>query len=516
MSSKTKSIIVRQYFHTLFFTGIKIAATISLIYLIGKNLRPSENSDYALIRSSIEIGTYLIGMDIYVFFARYIPGTPKAESIRMFKGVFVVELAVAGLLCAVLLLTGLDRVVAGYINITNQGLFRIGVLMLFAGTVSAELMRLFRALRMIEVSNVVNFLRTHGWIFIMLALWAFGLKIDLTLIIGFWFAGMIIAALYGLFKLGLPEFIRTPMDTGIYRRAISFVWPMYLSTAGSILTGYLDIFIISILRTPEETGVYAYAKSIVLIGILFTATMAEDVLAPHIVAGYNRGESARVSRLLSGLLKYALVTVVFFIVLFGVTSREVLTVLARPGYLAATSFIPILLCATFIRTLTIPMQQVLLLKERVKLLSAINISGAVITLSLTLLLVRRFSMAGAALALVFSNTFVAAAMTRAAGKYKLFNIKDARVPGVLAAGAVSGALLAVIHYLIAPFFPAGGGWSALMVFSILAAVFTVIYGTALFALRALDGSDVTRVMDFCTGLQRSVRDKLQIFVRNSL
>ncbi|MFQ5354066.1 MAG: lipopolysaccharide biosynthesis protein [Thermodesulfobacteriota bacterium] len=516
MNSRDKSIIVRQYFHTLFFTCIKIAATISLIYLIGKNLHPSENSDYALIRSSIEIGTYILGMDIYVFLGRYIPGRPRAESIRMFKSVFVLELAIALFICGVLLVTGLDLAIARSINIANTGLFRLGIAMLLVGAVSTELMRLFRALRMIEVSNIVNFLRTHSWIFILLVMWAMGTRIDLAWIMGFWFAGLIISGLYGLVKLGLLDFLRAPMDTGVYRRAISFVWPIYLSTAGAILTGYLDIFILSILRTPEETGIYAYAKSIVIVGILFTATMTEDVLAPHIVASYNRRESALASRLLSGLLKYALVTVVFFIVLFGLSSKEVLTILAKPGYLAATSFIPILLLATFIRTLTIPMRQVLLLKERVRLLSAIDISGAVITLSLTLALVERFSMTGAALALVFSNTFVAVAMTKSAGPYKLFSFMDAKVPGVLAAGGLSGALLFGIHYMVTPFYETGDGLHALIVFSIMAVSFAVIYAAALLVFRVLDGADVTRMMDFFTDLCRSVWNRARIFERDSL
>lgn len=491
ISRQPSSVIVRQYAHTLSFTAVKIVATVLLVYIVGKNLTPAENSDYTLIRSTVETGAYLLGMDLYVYLSRYIPGRPAAEGVELFKSVFVVEVILAVLVFCLMVGLNIDRKLAGILHISNWKLYRLGLLLLVVGMISAELLRLFKAFRRIEVSNYISFLRTHSWVFVLGLVCGEG-HANLSWILGLWLVGMLLAAAYGLWRLDVVQLVRAPIDLRIFQKAIAFSWPVFASTLGSLAIRYLDVFALSLLLSPQETGIYAYVRYIINVGILFTATMVEDVLAAYIVASYNLQQWERAKALLTRLLKYALATVIAFIVLFGVAHTEILSIMAKAEYLAASRIVPVLLLGTLIRTFYIPFRLVLLLNERVGLLAKIELSGAALTLGLNLALIPRLSILGPAIAIVVANSWILGWALAIGRRYRLVHFGESKAANLLSAGAITAALLSGLRI--------GLSRSGIISQDVLGAVATlaitcvaciVTYLAGLFAFRVVDFAEIS-------------------------
>jgi O-antigen/teichoic acid export membrane protein len=426
------------------FSAIKIPSAVLLLYVLGKNLSPQQYGVYSLINSTVIVGMYVLGLDLYAYTMRWVPGCSVRERGMIFKTLVVFELLVAGSIGVIVVSAGLDRTLASLLNIEGSWqLFRAGLLILMLNLVMREIIRYLFALKRIEAANKVELIGLSSFIYILALLWLVGKGVGLPVVLWLWGVALMIAVWYGLAKIEVRQVAASPMDGNILRAAFLFSGPLYLATLGTQITGYADRFLLSSFLSASDAGLYSLVYNLVATGIFFWGSLFSEVLMPYVTEYHNREMLPQRDTMINLMLKYSyLATIPAAVLTFGLRS-EILQIMARSDFASAEAIVPILLVVPMAMVMVIPANTILLLQERTGLSAAVRFGGAVLNILLNIALIPRYGMLGAAWASVVGFGVVLILGYLSVYRSGIISWESSKARELLVANIV---LLAFVHY----------------------------------------------------------------------
>lgn len=407
MISQTRQKIARQYIHAAAFSVIKVVSSLLLLHVLGQNLSPQQYGVYSLISSTVTVGVYVFGLDLYSYLMRWVPGSPANETQAMFKTIEVFELALTGLVVLLAVSTGLYQDLASLLNIKgNSRLYRAGLLILVPSLVMRETIRYFFAVKRIEIANWLEFLGSSSYVYGLVLLWVIGVDIDLPVVLWLWGFALLVAILYGLNKLDARQLALSRVNGEILKDALAFSSPLFVATLSTQISTYADRFLLSVFHSARETGLYSLVYSLVVTGVFAWGALIGDVLKPYATEYHNRQQISQRDGVINLMLKYAyLVTIPLVVFILGVRI-ELLQLLAKSEFATSEDIVPVLLVAPVVIILAIPLRLILLLQEKTRLFASTSIAGAVFNTLLNVLLIPKYGLLGAAWASAFAFSAV--------------------------------------------------------------------------------------------------------------
>jgi len=317
------------------------------------------------------------------------------------------------------------------------------------------------------------------------------------------FVFVIAAVLYGLGQAGLAGAYATPyvvsvviavlllhrslprdrasFDSALFSRVTRYSLPFTITGVSNFVYRSIDIFLVLYFLGSAATGIYGVAYAAVkFMGIFSTAF---NFLGSPIASKLeSTGDVDEAIGMFRSIARWLVIASVCALVPLGVFSTEFITIIYESKYASGGVVLSILAFGFAVKNVTSIHGPILRSLGRSKLLSFNSAAAAIANLSLNLVLIPRFGIAGAAVATVLSF-FVRDGLAIIEVQYKLGTIPvtwRAIRPAVVAVP-----LLVLFIVFIAPEIPATILWLIGV-----SGVFAVFYTGAVLAAFGLSGTEI--------------------------
>ncbi len=398
---------LKQTAHT---GGTKLFIFVSrfaLVYLLAHIFAPEDYGAYALVTTITTFGTIVLGLNLYNYVYRATPGHSVERRVVLFKSTFLFEVVLSGILLTIFLLSGTLLPLLHRLKAANYAhAFIAGCILLAALIAFTELQHYLWAKTDIEDANRMDLIAQASWIFPLLALWYFGLRLTVTTVVVAQVMGVLLGICYA-FRRVEREWWRARPDPGVIRAGLAFSVPMMVPGLSFYVLKLADRFILSHYRSLADVGLYSFAYGLLNTIYSFSVLVILNTFLPYVFEAHNRADRTRRNFLLTYTFKACLAAFGAGAAILLTFSHLILKLLARQEYLASRQVLPLLAVGFLMIIAAYPGQNLLLLQNRTVLLMCIDMTGLVIGLALDFLLIPRYSFWGAAVASALAFGLVA-------------------------------------------------------------------------------------------------------------
>ncbi len=386
-------------FLNIFFRGLTLLSKFLFIVFIGKYSVDEVNLGiFGIISTTLVLLIYLIGFDFYVFNAREIIGS-KEHYINKVRDQLLFHLAGYVLIVPLSLFIVVQM---GFIPMEYMWVF---MLLLISEHLGQEFYRLFTTLESSVKANIMLFIRSGLWIWIVFVdFFVFQNKIDLMKYITYWtFFSWLSVFIFGALlskKVGIVKDEFRPPNFKWIMNGIRVAGVFFLSSLSFQVIQLSDRFLIDFFYGKKLVGVYtAYSQFTNAIEV-FTFSAITMVIYPKMIK--FSGEFEKYNTLKKVFLKQLLVTSLFFIVIFLVFGPIILKVFDKRDIVEHIYVFYILLGGVFFLIISNVFHYDLYIKNRDKEILWISLAGMFLNVVLNFLLIPKYDIFGAALATLSS------------------------------------------------------------------------------------------------------------------
>ncbi|MBI2102878.1 oligosaccharide flippase family protein [Candidatus Woesearchaeota archaeon] len=182
-----------------------------------------------------------------------------------------------------------------------------------------------------------------------------------------------------------------------YKELMRFSLPLFLSAVFIDIVSWTDTFMLGYLADATAVGIYNIALSLSGTAIIFLATFS-SIFFP-IIAELKANEKVdEIAALFSVVARWIFFTSLPFFLLLVLSPSSIIKYLFGEEYLPAALSLIILLGGTFASVMSGPTEEVLKTFERLKFILSINISVALLNITLNIVLIPLYGLMGAAIA----------------------------------------------------------------------------------------------------------------------
>jgi O-antigen/teichoic acid export membrane protein len=366
-----------------------------LIPVIAKTIGASGYGIWIQVKIGIAFLCPFILMGVGDGILRYLPGSSKDEvKDGVFSSMAVVLTTAMG---AAILILSLESTLHKYIGSISASAFFVKGLALLC--VSEPLSRLcteyfisFKKMRILLAFSILDTILEISFV-LYFAYNGFGIGV---IIFAFACARSIMSVIKSLYMF-------LPIGLGVFKfeavvKYIKFGFPLITAIFFFYVTNYIDRYLIGFYHSTREVGIYSLAYSIGYIVVLASAPW-DRVLVPTITSHWNEGNKKEVDSYFNNSVHYVLITVIPIMVFLSVISKEVIKIISTPEFFMAVPVIPIMFATFLIFEIGIFYQRVVRLMYGSVIVMKSFASLAALNIILNFILIPRFSIVGAAIAL---------------------------------------------------------------------------------------------------------------------
>jgi O-antigen/teichoic acid export membrane protein len=257
--------------------GFSLAARFLIILILARALGPSEFGVFTIIQTTEIIAILVLGFEFNAYSRREIINAidPLLRGEHIRNQIFIA------------ILLGLISPAIAF-GSAFAGLFPINLAMLttsiiFFDMISQEGIRILYALQRTLMANIVYFVRSSAWAFLIMALFVYSPRaITISLALEIWAAFSLAAILvffWSLRKLAWSEIFRRPINWQWISRGFVVALPFFVSTACVNILSYLPRYILFYTRGADETGIFGLYAGIAVgvVNLLSTITIPSGV-----------------------------------------------------------------------------------------------------------------------------------------------------------------------------------------------------------------------------------------------
>ncbi|WP_282115637.1 polysaccharide biosynthesis C-terminal domain-containing protein [Cellulophaga baltica] len=385
--------------YNIFFRGLTLVSKFIFIIFLGKySIDETNLGVFGLLSTSIAFLIYIIGFDFYVFNTREIIAS-KINLVEKIKNQLVFHLSTYLIIIPISLLIVFNL---NFIPIRYLWLF---LALLISEHLGQELYRLFTTLEKSKIANIMLFIRSGLWIWVVIFdFFILKNQIDLYRYIVIW-------ALFSYLSF-LLFFILTIKSIGITKIKYSTPdWKWILSglkTASVFFIGSLsfqviqlsDRFMIDFFYGKKLVGIYtAYAQFTNAIDV-FTFSAITMVAYPNLLSSFNDKKNYAIIK--NKFSKNLLIASITLIALTSIIGPYIFKFLDKKAFLDELPTFYILLTSAFILIMSNVYHYDLYVKKKDKTILKIALLGMVINIILNLFLIPKYNIFGASIATLIS------------------------------------------------------------------------------------------------------------------
>lgn len=388
-----------QVGRTMGANALIAASKFAALPILTYTLAPAEFGVYALILAITSFGEVLLGIGVQYTY-RTVPGKTANEAGRLMNTTMLFDLSLAAALVGVLYVSGAASALLAVLNVGAYGqVFVLAAFWMLVDLLAASLRSFLFARQRMGHANLVDLFRQVLWLPLLIVLWLGRGHVELEIVIACALLGSAAGVAYGGITAGSS--VHHGVDFSLLASALRFSMPLFIPAAVVPLMRLADRSIISASRSLEEVAAYSVLTALASGLYACSALSVEMALLPRAVRAANVGDlrgsrSILWTSVTYGGWTFALGAAATWLAAFALLSSQSI----YPEYASAFGLFPVVLLGYLLMILTRAAHNALMIANRTGVIFVIDFLTLLIAVSLDLLLIPPFGMAGAALATI--------------------------------------------------------------------------------------------------------------------
>ncbi len=425
--------------------GAQLLLAPLFIFLLTRFLTIEEFGAYSLFTIVMMIVSLVLDLGASQFLMAKIPGQNNEKRAGTFFSILRFEIIFLILVGAVLILSPLKTWFLESSKLTKYAIeFDVIILTSLITAIAVLFFYYVRAKQLVNIANFIDFLRNRIPVFFLLGIFLIIGSFTLFHVVLFMFVGTLLCVIIYLIieKRDLLLYLKLrPAGTPV-KEMLMFGLPLMPVMINSLFVTGTSRYILNEHLSLESVAFYALAYS--LLGIVLTfGSSASQVLQPYFAKAWNLKEDHNTFMNMS--IKYGIMLILPAMVGIVAMRREIVTLLSGSKYLASVNLVPIMLFYPLFAFLAYVFYQALISANKTKITGIIYAINIVANIILTLVLVKFYSLLGAAIATVASY-FLLFLMTYLASRDVFeFRFEFLKIQHIAAAAIIMGAVLSFLH-----------------------------------------------------------------------
>ena len=218
--------------------------------------------------------------------------------------------------------------------------------------------------------------------------------------------GIIISLLIGHvynFLICLPLIIKNSVfsfNRIIFNEMLKYGLPLVFSSSATLIFNFTDRFLIKFFLDEEKLGVYSLAQRV---GGFINVFLIQSFSLGFLPIAFKNMKQSNASRFFSKTLTYFTLSLVLFALFLSLFSKELLTLFSQnKDYIEAYKYIPLITLVFVFRGINYMFQLAFHFTKKTKYLAYITLGGAVLNISLNILLLKLFDIYGAVFSMLIT------------------------------------------------------------------------------------------------------------------
>jgi len=383
--------------------GATLIGKFLLVYFLADQLTVEQNGVWGIFTTSIALSLYVVGLDFYTYSTRRILDFKIEDRSPMLRDQLVFYFISYLVLFPILGLLFVFNVIEA-----KFAIFFYAILMF--EHLSQEAYRTFVVFSKPIIANIVLFLRTGSWAYLLLILWTSGvdeLK-SLKWIYLFWMSGGIASisvSLYFLAQFKFKSVRHIPIDWKWIRQGIKVSLLFFIGTVGYKIIEFADRYFIDFYHTKEEVGVYTFYANMCNIVETFVHTAVIIIFSPRLIETFHKSNydyRKTLAQFAKQVVVYTMIIGLALIVLIIPLLRS----LENEEYIRDYAAFIVLVLAKMVLNFSLIFHYILYVRKNDFPIIKATIIASVINILLNFILIPSMSIMGAALATLISFLIV--------------------------------------------------------------------------------------------------------------
>ena len=386
--------------------GIREATLIGkflLVYFLADQLTVEQNGVWGIFTTSIALSLYVVGLDFYTYSSRRILDFKEEDRSPMLRDQLVFYFISYLVLFPILGLLFVFNVID-----IKFAIFFYAILIF--EHLAQEAYRTFVVFSKPIIANIILFLRTGSWAYLILILWTAGvdeLK-SLRWLYLFWMCGGIAAlavSLYFLAKFKFKSVKHIPIDWKWIKQGIKVSLLFFIGTVGYKIIEFADRYFIDYYHTKEEVGVYTFYANMCNIVETFVHTAVIIIFSPRLIETFHKS-NYDYRKTLAQFAKQVVIYTIIIGVALAILIIPLLKSLENDEYIRDYNAFVVLVLSKMVLNFSLIFHYILYVRKNDFPIIKATIIACVINILLNFILIPTMSIMGAALATLTSFLIV--------------------------------------------------------------------------------------------------------------
>lgn len=383
--------------------GATLIGKFLLVYFLADQLTVEQNGVWGIFTTSIALSLYVVGLDFYTYSSRRILDFKEEDRSPMLRDQLVFYFISYLVLFPILGLLFVFNVID-----IKFAIFFYAILIF--EHLAQEAYRTFVVFSKPIIANIVLFLRTGSWAYLLLILWTAGvdeLK-SLRWIYLFWMCGGIAALVVSLFFLAKFKFKSVkhiPIDWKWIKQGIKVSLLFFIGTVGYKIIEFADRYFIDFYHTKEEVGVYTFYANMCNIVETFVHTAVIIIFSPRLIETFHKS-NYDYRKTLAQFAKQVVIYTVLIGVALAILIIPLLKSLENDEYIRDYNAFVVLVLSKMVLNFSLIFHYILYVRKNDFPIIKATIIACVINILLNFILIPSMSIMGAALATLISFLIV--------------------------------------------------------------------------------------------------------------
>ncbi|MBK6732228.1 MAG: polysaccharide biosynthesis C-terminal domain-containing protein [Bacteroidetes bacterium] len=383
----------------LILRGLSLTGKFLFVIFLAKHVTTEQLGEWGIFSTSIALSLYLVGLDFYTYSTRSILEYPEEERGALLRNQFVFYII------SYIILFPLMSLLFFFGVIEMKFILFFYIILIFEH-LAQESYRTFVVFSKPLIANIILFLRTGLWAFILVLLWSAGYDNfkPLKIIFLFWTSGGIMAmtvSIYFFSKFKFKSFKNIPIDWQWIRRGVKVSLLFFVGTIAFKLIDFADRYFIDYYHTKTDVGIYTFYSSMANLVEIIVHTAVVIVFSPRLIENFHHSNyDYRITQ--SKFTKQMALFTVLAAILLLIIIYPIILFLDKNEFLQQFDAFIILVIAEMIFNATLIFHYILYVRKHDIAIVKATVAAAVFNILLNFILIPQFSILGAAIASALS------------------------------------------------------------------------------------------------------------------
>jgi O-antigen/teichoic acid export membrane protein len=383
--------------------GITLLGKFLLVFMLAKELSPSDYGLYGLVTTSVIFLSFFIGVDFYNFSNRELLNNKSLGT----KNVLVNQ----ALLHIVFFIFTMPIVFL----MSYFGLFPLSYFWIFCGLLlfeefNQELYRINIMFSQTFIANTALLIRSSLWAYIIFPLfWFEFVEFNLPFILKVWLISSLVSLIISIVPLIdkiREENEKLSLNVFWVIKGLKISFPFLLSTLALKFIEFFDRYLLKIFHGVETVGAYTFYLNITNVIQAFIFAGVLSIYYPLLIKNYNKQEITVYERNKNKMIKITLLATLSCGIILSISMDFILNFINNPFYTDYKNIGYVLIIAVSINVISLVPHYILYSRHLDKFIYKSTFYTFFISIVTNLLLIPPFGVYGASICLALSMTIL--------------------------------------------------------------------------------------------------------------